>query len=331
MRVSVGIALPPGHGRTVSELLRRADLALYHAKSEGRSRSAVFDFSMEADQLNIYLLERDLNEAVSRNELSLVFQPKVDLAARRVVGIEALVRWEHPSRGQTPPATFIPLAERSDQIIRIDRWVMRHALEAQAHWRDQGLAPIPISFNLSMADILSSNLVDYLSSLLEEFHVPADELEVEVTESAVMRELEKTRNVLTALNQRGISTTLDDFGTGFSSLSHLRQLPLQSIKIDQSFTFSMLQDPNAEKLTQAIVAMGVALKMLVVAEGVETEQQMAWLLEHGCHLGQGYYFSPPVPPNDLHEVIRRIELRLAGESASPLWPPRPDGPAATMH
>ncbi len=313
--VSVGIALPPGHGRSVSELLRRADLALYHAKSEGRSRSAVFDFSMESDQLNLYLLERDLSEAIGRNELSLVFQPKVDLAARRVVGIEALVRWDHPTRGQTPPATFIPMAERSDEIIRIDRWVMRHALEAQAQWRQQGLAPIPIAVNLSMADIMSSNLVDDLNGLLEEFQVPAAELEVEVTESAVMRELNKTRSVLAALNKRGISTTLDDFGTGFSSLSYLRQLPLQSIKIDQSFTFSMLQDPNAEKLTQAIVAMGVALKMLVVAEGVETEQQMTWLLAHGCHLGQGYYFSAPVPFDQLHEVIQRIEARLAGAAA----------------
>ena len=266
---------------------------------------------MESDQLNLYLLERDLNDAVEQNELSLVFQPKVDLASRRVVGIEALVRWNHPTRGETPPATFIPLAERSDQIVQIDRWVMRHAVEAQAHWREQGLAPLPVAVNLSMADIMSTNLVEYLGELLDEFKLPADALEVEVTESCVMRELGKTRSVLAALNKRGISTTLDDFGTGFSSLSYLRQLPLQTIKIDQSFTFSMLQDPNAEKLTQAIVAMGVALKMLVVAEGVETEQQMNWLLAHGCHLGQGYYFSPPVPSDEIHEVIRNIELRLA--------------------
>jgi diguanylate cyclase (GGDEF)-like protein len=316
MNVSVGIAIPPAHGRTVIELLRRADLALYHAKSHGRARSEVFDFSMESEQLNTYLLERDLNEALNQDELSLVYQPKVDLAARRVVGIEALVRWEHPTRGQTPPAVFIPLAERSDQIILIDRWVMRQALQTQAHWRDQGLAPVPIAVNLSMADIMSPNLENYLNDLLDEFDIPAADLEVEVTESALMRELEKTRGVLAELNLRGISTTLDDFGTGFSSLSYLRQLPLQSIKIDQSFTASMLQDPNAEKLTQAIVAMGLALKMLVVAEGVETEQQMRWLLAHGCHLGQGYYFSPPVPSDEIHEVIQRIELRLADNAAS---------------
>ena len=311
MTVSAGIAIPPGHGRTVGELLRRADLALYHAKSHGRSRSEVFDFSMDSDQLNTYLLERDLNEAVEQNELSLVFQPKVDLASRRVVGIEALVRWNHPTRGQTPPATFIPLAESNDQIVQIDRWVMRHAIEAQARWREQGLATLPVAVNLSMADILSSNLVDYLCALLDEFQVPADALEVEVTESCAMRELNKTRSVLSALNHRGIATTLDDFGTGFSSLSYLRQLPLQSIKIDQSFTDSMLQDPGAETLTEAIVAMGLALKMLVVAEGVESEQQMNWLLAHGCHLGQGYFFSPPVGSEAIHGVIAGIESRLA--------------------
>jgi predicted signal transduction protein with EAL and GGDEF domain len=318
MGVSVGIAIPPAHGRTVSELLRRADLALYYAKAHGRARSAVFDFSMESEQLNTYLLERDLTVALNQDELSLVYQPKVDLAARRVVGIEALVRWQHPTRGETPPTVFIPLAERSDQIVRIDRWVMRHALQAQAEWREQGLALVPVAVNLSMADIMSPHLDDYLNGLLDEFEIPAAELEVEVTESAMMRELDKTRSVLTELNLRGISTTLDDFGTGFSSLSYLRQLPLQCIKIDQSFTSSMLQDPNAEKLTQAIVAMGVALKMRVVAEGVETEQQMNWLLAHGCHVGQGYYFSPPVPSDEIHEVIRRIELRLAGDPAGRL-------------
>jgi diguanylate cyclase (GGDEF)-like protein len=309
--VSVGIAIPPGHGRSVSELLRHADLALYQAKSKGRSRSVVFEMAMASDQLAYYELERDLGEAVDRNQLSLVFQPKVDLISRKVVGLEALVRWNHPSRGQNSPSTFIPVAENSDQIIHIDRWVMRNAIAEQARWRSEGLAKLPISINLSIADILSPNLVTFLTELLEEFQVPPDAIEIEVTESCIMRELGKTQSVLLALNEYGISTTLDDFGTGFSSLSYIRQLPLQCLKIDQSFTQSMLQDSNAEKLTQAIVAMGVALKMVVVAEGVETREQMDWLLANGCHIGQGYYFSPPVPSEDVHHVIDRLELRLA--------------------
>jgi diguanylate cyclase (GGDEF)-like protein len=308
--ISVGIAIPPGHGRTVSELLRHADLALYQAKSLGRSRSVVFESAMASDQLDYYLLERDLDEAVDRNQLSLVFQPKVDLISRKVVGLEALVRWNHPTRGQNTPGAFIPIAERSDQIIRIDRWVMRSAIAEQARWRTQGLAKLPVAINLSIADILSPNLVTYLTQLLEEYQVAPDALEIEVTESCIMRELNQTQGVLRTLNENGIATTLDDFGTGFSSLSYLRQLPLQCLKIDQSFTQSMLQDPNAEKLTQAIVAMGLALKMIIVAEGVETREQMNWLLAHGCHIGQGYFFSPPVPPEDVHHVIERIEVRL---------------------
>jgi diguanylate cyclase (GGDEF)-like protein len=308
--ISVGIAIPPGHGRTVSELLRHADLALYQAKSLGRCRSVVFELAMAANQRDYYLLERDLNEAVDRNQLSLVFQPKVDLISRKVVGLEALVRWNHPTRGQNSPGAFIPIAEHSDQIIRIDRWVMRSAIAEQARWQTHGQAKLPIAINLSIADILSPNLVTYLTRLLEEYHVPPTALEIEVTESCFMRELGETQNVLRALNDAGIATALDDFGTGFSSLSYLRQLPLQCLKIDQSFTRSMLQDSNAEKLTQAIVAMGNALKMTIVAEGVETREQMNWLLAHGCHIGQGYFFSPPVPPEDVHQVIERLEVRL---------------------
>jgi diguanylate cyclase (GGDEF)-like protein len=308
--ISVGIAIPPGHGRTVSELLRHADLALYQAKSLGRSRSVVFELVMASNQRDYYLLERDLDEAVERNQLSLVFQPKVDLISRKVVGLEALVRWNHPTRGQNSPGAFIPIAEHSDQIIRIDRWVMRSAIAEQARWRSHGLAKLPIAINLSIADILSPNLITYLTELLEEYQVPPSAVEIEVTESCFMRQLSETRSVLRALNESGIATALDDFGTGFSSLSYLRQLPLQCLKIDQSFTQSMLQDANAEKLTQAIVAMGIALKMSIVAEGVETREQMNWLLAHGCHIGQGYYFSPPVPPEDVHQVIERIEVRL---------------------
>lgn len=310
--ISVGIAIPPGHGRTVSELLRHADLALYQAKSRGRSRSVVFELAMAANQRDHYLLERDLDEAVERNQLALVFQPKVDLVSHKVVGLEALVRWNHPTRGQNSPGSFIPIAENSDQIIRIDRWVMRSVIAELAQWRSQGLAKLPIAINLSIADILSPNLTGYLADLLDEYQVPPAALEIEVTESCFMRQLDETQNVLRALNDAGIATSLDDFGTGFSSLSYLRQLPLQCLKIDQSFIRSMLQDANAEKLTQAIVVMGNALKMSVVAEGVETREQMNWLLAHGCHIGQGYFFSPPVPPEDVHRVVERIEVRLAG-------------------
>jgi diguanylate cyclase (GGDEF)-like protein len=305
--MSIGIAIPPRHGQTMGELMRRADLAMYHAKSLGRSRSVVFETMMESNQLEFYRLEHDLDTAVEKNQLVLAFQPKVDLLSGREVGQEALVRWNHPTRGYCYPEIFISVAERSDQIIHIDRWVMRAAIEAQAGWLAAGRAPLPIAINLSMADILSTNMVSYLDSLLAEYDVPPDSLEVEVTESSMMGEPEKTKNVMQALNRRGIATTLDDFGTGFSSLSYLRQLPLQTLKIDQSFIQNMLKDSNAEKLTQTIIAMGLALEMRVVAEGVETVEQMHWLIDHGCLIGQGYFFSPPVSAENIHRVIERIE------------------------
>lgn len=307
--MSIGIALPPKHGRTMSELMRRADLAMYHAKSLGRSRSVVFEPMMESNQLDFYRLEHELDAAVEQKQLALAFQPKVDLLSGCVVGLEALVRWNHPRRGCCNPAVFIPVAERSDQIIQIDRWVMRAAVEAQADWLAAGHAVLPVAINLSMADILSANMVRYVDELLTNCDVPATALEVEVTESSMMSEPEKTKSVLQALNQRGIATTLDDFGTGFSSLSYLRQLPLQCLKIDQSFIHNMLLDSNAEKLTQTIIAMGKALEMHVVAEGIETTEQIHWLIDHGCTIGQGYFFSKPVNGNDIYDVIERIELK----------------------
>ena len=308
--MSIGIAIPPEHGDTVGELLRRADLALYHAKSLGRACSVVFELTMESDQLDLYMQERDLNDALLHHQFSLVFQPKVDLATCRVTGLEALVRWQHPIRGEILPGSFIPIAERGGQIVQIDRWVMRTVLEVQAAWQSQGQARLPVAVNLSMGDILSTDLVGYVRGMMAKHNLPSTALEVELTESCVMRELDQTRGVLLALNNEGIATTLDDFGTGFSSLSHLRHLPLQSLKIDQSFTASMLKDLNVEKLTHAILAMGNALEMQIVAEGVETQEQMDWLLGHGCHIGQGYFFSPGVVAKQVYPTIERIERRL---------------------
>ncbi|MEB0137353.1 EAL domain-containing protein [Actimicrobium sp. CCC2.4] len=318
--ISVGIAIPPLHGQTVGDLLRRADLALYQAKAAGRSRSVVYDPAMEADQADSYQLESDLMRAIENNELSLVFQPKVDLASFRVAGMEALLRWDHPVRGPISPAVFIPIAERSGQIVHIDRWVMRHAIATQARWRSQGHADLPVAINLSMQDIASADLVRHLNGLLDEFLIPPALLEIEITESSLMRELDHTRHVLHQLHANGIRMSMDDFGTGYSSLSYLRKLPLQCLKIDQSFTRSMLDDSHAEKLTQAILAMGLALKMEVLAEGIETLDQMTWLKNHGCQIGQGNLFSRPVRADVLHQVIEEIERRFFNVTVSPESP-----------
>ena len=272
MSVSIGIAIPPSHGRTVSELLRRADLALYHAKSQGRSRSAVFDLSMESDQLEL-LPARTRPERSGRAKRAVAGVPAQGGPGQPAAwsGIEALVRWNHPTRGQTPPATFISLAERSDQIVQIDRWVMRDAIETQARWREQGLAPLPIAINLSMADILSTKLVGLPERAARRIpgagrrargrghRVGGDARAGKDQERAGRAEPARHRDHAWTIS-----------APAFPRSAICASCRCRRIKIDQSFTFSMLKDPNAEKLTQAIVAMGLALKMRVVAEGVET-------------------------------------------------------------
>ncbi len=315
--ISVGIAVPPLHGQTVSDLLRRADLALYRAKTAGRARSIVFDPAMESNQTASDQLDNDLACAVDNHELSLVFQPKVDLTSFRVVGMEALVRWDHPVRGPVSPAVFIPIAERTGQIVRIDRWVMQQAIATQARWRAQGHADLPVAINLSMQDIASSGLIRHLNALLHEFRIPPALLEIDIIESSLMHEFDHCRQVLQELHASGIHLSMDDFGTGFSSLSHLRKLPLQCLKIDQSFTRNMLDDDSAEKLIQALLAMGLALKMQMVAEGIDTVDQMTWLKSHGCLIGQGALFSRPVQADVLHQVIAEIESRFLSVTVQP--------------
>jgi diguanylate cyclase (GGDEF)-like protein len=311
--VSIGVAIPPGHGINTTDLMRRADLALYRAKKLGRSRTVIFDAQLEAALLGTYEMERDLKEALAKDQLSLVFQPQVNLATGRVVGLEALARWNHPLRGAVGPAVFIPIAERSGLITQIGAWVVRCAAATQANWREQGMSGLPVSVNVSMKDVMSGKLVDNVSRALDEFQLPANSLEIELTESVIMSDLDLTRGVLRGLRQLGVTTSLDDFGTGYSSLSYLRQLPLNSLKVDQSFIAGLTDDAQSRSLTQAIIRMAQALELTTIAEGIETTGQMHWLSTHECNIGQGYLFSHPLPPGQVHGAIERIE---AGWSAS---------------
>jgi len=311
--LSVGIAIPPGHGINATDLMRRADLALFKAKSSGRAVSVIFDERLEDGLIGAYELERDLREAIVRDELSLVLQPEVDLASGRVVAFEALARWTSPERGAVPPAEFIPIAERSDLIIRIGRWVVRTVVAMQADWRRRGLVVLPVAVNVSMAEIAKGDLVDYIGRILKEFEMPPSCISVELTESVIMKDLPLAIKVLSGLRDLGVRTALDDFGTGYSSLSYLRQLPIDCLKVDQSFTAELGDDANSRSLTHAIIRMAGALKMSTIAEGVETRGQLQWLREHNCGIGQGYLFSRPVPAEELHAVVARIEAMPLAE------------------
>jgi diguanylate cyclase (GGDEF)-like protein len=307
LSLSVGISIPPGHGINATDLMRRADLALYRAKKMGRSGTVIFDAQLEEGLLGAYELERDLQDALGNDELSLVYQPEVNLRTGRVVGLEALARWTHPTRGPIGPSVFIPMAERSDLIARIGGWVVRTAISTQADWRSEGRTTPPVAVNVSMTEVSSGKLVDSIGHLLNEFQMPPECLTVELTESVVMRDPRVAMNVLNGLKALGISTALDDFGTGYSSLSYLRHLPLACLKVDRSFTADLTVDAHSRSLTQAIIRMAEALKMTTIAEGVETRGQLRWLRDHTCSVGQGYLFSRPIPAALVHATTERIE------------------------
>jgi predicted signal transduction protein with EAL and GGDEF domain len=310
--LSVGIAIPPGHGTNATDLMRRADLALYRAKKSGRGSTIIFDAQLEEGLLGSYELERDLQEAIGKGELSLAFQPEVELTSGRVVALEALLRWTHPTRGVVGPAVFIPIAERSDLITQIGQWVVRTAIATQADWRLRGQISPPVAVNVSMTEVTSGKLVDTIAQFLREFQMPPSCLSVELTESVIMKDPRIALSVLSGLKQLGISTALDDFGTGYSSLSYLRQLPLNCLKVDQSFTADLTQDPHSRSLTQAIIRMAEALKMTTIAEGVETRGQLQWLRGHQCSMGQGFLFSPAVPAAQVRATSERIEAAWHG-------------------
>jgi diguanylate cyclase (GGDEF)-like protein len=310
--ISVGIAIPPGHGTNPTDLMRRADLAMYQAKKLGRSRTVVFDAELELALLGAYEVERDLRDAIANDQLALVFQPEVDLRTGRVVGLEALIRWQHPTQGAIGPSIFIPIAERSDLIGQIGQWVVRKAVATQAAWHAQGQRALPVAINVSMAEVTSGTLVDHIDRTLREYHMPAQCLGVELTESVIMSDPGLALEVLTGLRRLGISTALDDFGTGYSSLSYLRQLPLTCLKVDQSFTSALTGDAQSQGLVHAIIRMADALKMTTIAEGVENRGQLRWLMAHDCGIGQGNFFSHPVPAAAVHTTVARIEASWQG-------------------
>jgi diguanylate cyclase (GGDEF)-like protein len=307
LSISIGIAIPPMHGTNAADLMRRADLALYSAKKLGRSRAVVFDPTMELASVSAYEVERDLHDAIAKEQLWLAFQPEVDLSTGRVVGLEALARWQHPTRGAIGPGEFIPIAEHSGLITQIGQWVVRNVVATQAEWRREGLRSLPVAVNVSMTEVTSGRLVDHIGAMLGEFGMSPECLGIELTESVIMSDPGLALKVLRRLRNLGITTALDDFGTGYSSLSYLRQLPLTCLKVDRSFTASLTEDEQSRSLTQAIIRMADSLNMATIAEGVETPAQLQWLVEHDCNIGQGFLFSHPVPAAAVHGAVERIE------------------------
>jgi diguanylate cyclase (GGDEF)-like protein len=299
--LSAGIAVAPEHGDDAETLLRHADVAMYLAK-EARAGTAVYDSEQDANDAARLSLAGELRRAIDNEELVLHFQPKAELDSGCIVGVEALVRWIHPERGFIPPNDFIPIAERTGLIKALTRHVLRAAVQQCSEWREAGL-DLHVAVNLTIPDLLDLELPDQIRKLLAELRVRPDQLELEITESTILADPFRVRQVLAQLNELGLRLAIDDFGTGYSSLAYLRRLPVHTIKIDRSFVMDMCENPSDATIVRSTIDLGRNLGLDVVAEGVETEETWQALREQGCTLAQGYLLSKPVPAEELTSLL----------------------------
>ncbi len=291
---SVGISLYPAHGLAPTDLLKHADSAMYQAKANGRNTYLVYTEAMETESRRRANLTAALRRALDRNEFQLLYQPRLSLTRGRITGVEALLRWHSEELGEVMPAAFIPIAEETGMILRIGEWVMREACRTLAQWQANGLTEISVAINVSVLQLLRGNLPQLLNEVLATTGAPANRLELELTESMVMANAAETRSMLNQIRQLGVSLAIDDFGTGYSSLVYLKQLPIDTLKIDKEFIDDLTRDPDDEAITTTIINMAHSLGLNVIAEGVESQDQLDFLRKHGCDEIQGYWLSPPL-------------------------------------
>ena len=306
---SIGIALSGTDGATAAELLRNADAAMSRAKEDGRNNFRFYSADMNTSTLGDLLLENQLRGAIEHNELELFYQPKIDALTNRMQGAEALLRWRHPEQGMIPPDRFIRLAEESGLIVPIGEWVLRTACRQIHDWREAGLPVVPVAVNLSAQQFLQSDLPVLVSDYLAAACLEPWLIELELTESMLMRNVDRTVDMLARLREMGVGLSIDDFGTGYSSLSYLKQFDVNALKIDRSFVSDIHRADADGKIAIAVIGLAHALGLAVVAEGVETDEQRVFLLEHGCDIFQGYFFSRPIPAPDFAQKL--AELRQA--------------------
>ena len=308
---SIGIALASTGDERPESLLRDADAAMYRAKERGKGRWELFDEDMRASALRRLELENALHRAVEREEFRLFFQPVFDIATGTCVGAEGLVRWQHPERGLIPPGEFITLSEETGLIVPIGGWVLNEACAQAAAWlEDRNVdAPFAVSVNLSARQLAQVDLVDRVREALEKHQLSPTALCLEITESVLMEDAEWAIGSIRALRNLGVKLSIDDFGTGYSSLGYLKRFPVDSVKIDRSFVDGLGTDPEDSAIVAAVVSLGHALGLEVVAEGVETEQQLDELRDLGCESAQGFLFAPPQPAPDVEQMITRGRWR----------------------
>lgn len=303
MTPSIGVSIYPNDGETAEELLKNADAAMYRAKEQGKNNCRFYSSEMHLNVMERLELETSLHHALERNEFVLYYQPVIDLRQGRVVGMEALVRWEKPHSGMISPGKFIPMTEETGLIIPIAEWVLRTACAQNRSWQEAGLPPVKIAVNLSGRQFQQKDLLETITRTLEETGLSPDFLELELTESILMQKGDATIATLRGLNAMGVRISIDDFGTGYSSLSYLKRFPIDKLKIDQSFVSSVMAHYNDAVIAKTVVTMAHGLGLKAIAEGVETAEQLAFLHSVGCDEAQGYFFSRPLPAEEAMKLL----------------------------
>ena len=309
LRATIGITLFPEDGDTTEQLLQKAEQTMTLAKSYSRSRYQFYIASVDREMRRMRELEKDLREALICNQLYLVYQPQIRYSDHCVVGVEALLRWQHPEHGMVPPDLFIPLAEKNGSIIAIGEWALDQACRQLREWHDQGFSELRMAVNLSAVQLHHVELPRVVNNLLQRYRLPARSLELEVTETSLMQDISTAAQHLLSLRRSGALIAIDDFGTGYSSLSYLKSLPLDKIKIDKSFVQDLIDDGDDATIVRAIIQLGKSLGMQVIAEGVETTEQEAYVIGEGCHEGQGYLYSKPLGARELLAYLKQAKRR----------------------
>jgi len=312
--VSVGVTLCPADDRNADQLLRKADLAMYHAKSEGRNTFRFF-----TERLHVQLLERkamldEITQATANYEFELHYQPVLTAQTGELHGIEALIRWRHPTLGLVAPDRFVPLAEQSGLIVTLGHWIIDQAIRDLAAWDAAGMPPVRLAINVSLEQFRDPALVDRLRRALADWGVEAARVELELTETVLMAELDNAIAIMARIRELGIGLAIDDFGTGYSSLSYLKRFPVHKLKIDKGFVRGVAEHEDSAAICRSVIALGHNLGLSLVAEGVEDLADLNFLRLHRCDLIQGFYFTPPLPMKQLQEWVKE---HLRATSAQP--------------
>jgi diguanylate cyclase (GGDEF)-like protein/PAS domain S-box-containing protein len=304
MTVSIGIAVLTEEREDADTLMKYADIALSRAKERGKNGYQIYNSDMKSVSINKLTLENELRKALMQKEFILYYQPQMEIETGNIVGVEALIRWKHPEKGMVPPKDFIPFAEESGLIGPIGEWVLYEACKQNKLWQEQGFPRIPVSVNLSSRQFLQHNLIGKIAKVLQQTGLEARFLELEITESMTM-DVELATNCLLELKKLGVQVSIDDFGTGYSSLYYLKKFPIDKLKIDRSFVRDIMEDPNDAAIVATIISMTRHLNLRVIAEGVETKEQLHFLHENRCNVVQGYWFSPPISVQQMDQLLAK--------------------------